>query len=98
MTERKCKNCLLFNNKENVCAVTVLVNGEHYELPVHPEDYCHWETIDQEIQEELKDAAHKAPEPTFRAKLESQLDTPIEIKQIRAWSDGTNGYIESPAN
>src|SRR3954470_3580437 len=101
MTERKekmeriCKNCRLFNEHDNVCSVTVIILGEHYELPVHPRDHCHWEQIDGEIQNELKDKLDKS-NPYFRARLEPEIDHPIEVKQVRIWSDGRNGHIEIP--
>lgn len=100
MKSRKCKvkkicnNCLLFNKKESVCLVNVLINGEKYELPVNPNDECHWERIDKEIDKEVKTLS--ANNTYFKAKLMDEVDKPIEIKQIRVWSDGTNGYIESP--
>lgn len=92
--ERICRNCRLFNDRDNVCGVTVVVEGDHYELPVLPNDPCHWERLDSEIQHQLKSELTKA-EPYFKAKLMSELDNPIEVKQIRSWSDGENGYVES---
>ena len=94
MIERICKNCKLFNHKESVCGVTVVCNGEHYELPVLPYDECHWEKIDKEIQEELENKI-KSKE-FFKSDLIHELDKSIEIQQMRIWSDGENGYIEYP--
>lgn len=92
--ERICKNCRLYN--DGICAVTVIVGSDHYELPVRPDDACHWERVDREIQTELRGEIAKQQMPYFRQKLVSELETPVEIKQIRAWSDGKNGYIEMP--
>ena len=75
----------------------MLVSGEHYELPVLSHDYCHWERIDEEIQEELKQEINRQKEPYFKAKLGFELDSNIEIKQVRMWSDGKNGYVEYPS-
>jgi hypothetical protein len=92
--ERICKNCKLFNPKENTCAVVIVLNNEHWELPVLPNDFCHWERIDEEIQNDLVDAIKTAPNRYFKDKLIEEWDTHIEAQQIRVWSDGKNGYVE----
>lgn len=45
MSDKKhiCKNCKLYNKKESVCTVTIVHEGEYYELPVKPNDPCIWE-------------------------------------------------------
>lgn len=48
MKKHICKNCRLFNSAENVCAVTIYMEGERYELPVNPNDSCHWEKMEKE--------------------------------------------------
>lgn len=78
MVEKICKNCLLYDSQEKVCKVSVLINGETYELPVDPYDSCHWLNLEEE---------------SSKFKPDESL---IEIQQIRIWSDGKNGYIESP--
>jgi hypothetical protein len=85
----------LYNEQEGVCSVTVVISGEHYELPVLPYDECHWERVDAEIQNDLKTELSKNKERYFKQKYMEELDTPIEIKQMRMWSDGRNGYIET---
>lgn len=97
--ERICRNCRLYNPAEGVCGVTVVIKGEHYELPVLAGDACHWERVDREVQEDLDAAlAARRGQRQFQAKLEAEADTPIEVKQVRMWSDGKNGYIEYPAD
>ena len=101
--EKICKNCRLYNEKEKICSVVIMFEGERYELPVLPYDNCHWERTDGEVQdllkstlEELKTEKFSATERKyFQAKLEQEIDSPIEIKQFRAWSDGKDGYIET---
>jgi len=93
--ERICQNCKLFNESEGTCLVTIIVRGEHYELPVIASDSCHWERVDREIQSDLEHTLSDNKEPYFRAKLESEMDSVIEVKQMRMWSDGKNGYIET---
>lgn len=93
--EKICKNCRLFNEQDGVCAVTVLVNGERYELPVAPSDRCHWEQAEREIAEEMA-AEMGRVDARGRAALAAGLDVPIEVRQIRMWSDGHNGYVEMP--
>lgn len=90
-----CKNCLLFNNKENVCTVTVILEGEHYELPVKPNDLCHWEEAERQINEELKQEISQQKEPYFKSKLIAELDQSIEIKKIRVFEKNGQKYIES---
>jgi len=98
--EKICQNCRLFNERDNVCSVTVIIAGEHYELPVLPNDTCHWERINREIDLDLeKEIGNVKKMPLqerafFQPKLESERDHAIEIKQIRAWSDGKDGHLE----
>lgn len=96
MKERVCKNCALYNKKEGVCSVVVIMQEEKYELPVNPNDSCHWERTSKEIDNSLENAIKDAPHRYFREKLITERDQPIEIQQIRVWSDGQNGYIEYP--
>lgn len=51
--ERKliCKKCKLFNDKENVCSVVVVKDGEKFELKTHPNNECFWEKNNIEVQE-----------------------------------------------
>jgi hypothetical protein len=92
--ERKCKNCRLFDKSESVCTVRVLVQGEQYELPVRADDECHWERIEKEVNEDIRKEFGKYNNFYFKARMEEELRTPIEIKQIRSFSDGKNGFIE----
>lgn len=92
--EHLCKNCLLFRPKDNACEVRVMIEGETYELPVHPEDPCHWEKLNEEIDATLTQEMKRYNHPYFKAKFMEELATPIAIKQIRIYSDGKNGYIE----
>ena len=94
--ERTCRNCRLYNAAEGICEVRVVVRGEHYELPVLADNECHWERVDREIQQDLETTLKTNRQPYFRAKLESEMDSTIEVKQVRMWSDGKNGYIEYP--
>ncbi len=41
--ERICKNCLLFDPKNNLCSVVLLFEGRKVKLPVDPEDPCFFE-------------------------------------------------------
>jgi hypothetical protein len=43
--EAKCKNCLLFNSKDGLCKVAILIDGEEIHLPVFPEDNCHMDEL-----------------------------------------------------
>jgi len=94
--KRICKNCKLYNDIDKVCSVVLIMHDEKYELPVLPNDSCHWERADKEIQASLEDAIHTSPSRFFQSKLLPEQNIPIEIKQVRAWSDGKNGYIEYP--
>lgn len=49
--EHICKNCRLFNSKDNICGVTIVREGEFYELQVLPTDKCAWEQWDIDIQQ-----------------------------------------------
>jgi hypothetical protein len=66
MKKHICKNCLLYDKENGVCKVTIILEGQYYELPTLPNNDCYWEKND------------------------------LEIKQIKMWSDGENGFIEMP--
>lgn len=63
--ERICRNCGLWDAKNGVCKVTIINEGEYYEISTQPNDPCVWDALG------------------------------VEIQQMRVWSDGTNGYIET---
>lgn len=44
--EKVCKNCKLYNKEEGTCSVTVVHEGNYYELPVLPNDKCFWQEQD----------------------------------------------------
>ena len=44
-----CKNCLLFDPKNNICHVTILNQGERVYLPVEKDDKCFFETEFQAV-------------------------------------------------
>jgi hypothetical protein len=98
--DRICKNCRLYDEKNGICGVNVMISGEAYELPVLPNDSCHWERVDREVEgmleRELANVESLATHEReyFKEKLESEKDYKIEVKQIRTWSDGKDGYIE----
>jgi hypothetical protein len=77
--QKICKNCQLFNPIESVCGVIVVYGGEQLELTTKPNDRCHWERVDRELNAEF-----------------GKDDSPIQIDQIRMWSDSKQGYIERP--
>lgn len=93
--DKICKNCGLFKSKQGVCGVIVLVEGEQYELPVRPGDSCHWERVEREVNEEIKKEMERHTHPHFVSKFADELNTPFAFKQIKVWSDGKNGYVES---
>lgn len=67
-----CKNCRLYDPAEGVCKVTIIHEGSYYELPVLPNDPCHW------------------------LRMEKEIGCPIDIKQVRSWSDGEKAFWELP--
>jgi hypothetical protein len=72
-----------------------MVEGEKYELPVLPDDFCHWERLDEQVNQSIKYQIANTKEPIIKDKLLKELDVPIEVKQTRSWSDGKRGYIET---
>lgn len=44
--EKICKNCKLYNKVDGTCSVTVVHEGNYYELPVLPDDKCFWQEED----------------------------------------------------
>lgn len=64
-------------------------------MPVKPNDRCFWERLDKTLENDVKNKLGNSTEPYFVAKLESELKKGIEVHQVRTWSDGKNGYIET---
>jgi len=49
--QHKCKNCFLFNRKKMECKVAILIEGEHRNMPVSPEDFCHLEELNIPVEQ-----------------------------------------------
>jgi len=49
--EKKCKNCLLYNIKNQYCSVLILHNGEKINLPTSPDDDCFFEQEFESVNE-----------------------------------------------
>lgn len=49
--EHKCKNCILFNNKNKECKISILMDGKEQNMPVDPEDFCHFEELGIEVEQ-----------------------------------------------
>ena len=73
----------------------VLIEGEKYELHVHPESYCRWESLEKEVNNDIKNKFGKYDNFYFKAKMHEEMETPIQISQVRVYSDGKDGFIES---
>lgn len=61
--EKKCKNCLLYNLKQQYCSVLVLFNGEKINPPTSPDDDCLFE-------EEYKTINEQGIEETWKPEVE----------------------------
>lgn len=90
----KCKNCQLFDRTNNLCQVKIVMSGEDHQLPVEPEDECHWIKIELEVDQALKERIEQSVLPEIKQKLLDEVDKPIAIKSVRMWSDGKNGFLE----
>jgi hypothetical protein len=69
-----CKKCKLYDKKEQVCTVTVIQNGEKFELQTQPNDECFWEKNGLEINEikiwsNGKDGFIKTTDPNLDIKI-----------------------------
>ena len=42
MKKKKCKNCFCFDKKENVCKVNIIHECKNINMPVSPNDKCHY--------------------------------------------------------
>ena len=49
--EKICGNCQLFNKNTESCAVSILLEGQQYHMPVSPTDTCHMEELGIEIKQ-----------------------------------------------
>lgn len=54
-----CKNCRLFDSKENICRVVVLNEGERINIPVEKNDSCFFENEFLAMNEEGKEESFK---------------------------------------
>ena len=75
-----CKNCKLYNPEEGVCGVTVVREGEYFELKVRPNDHCWWEKMEQELS--MMDG--------------EDTDIPIQQVHVQYDLDGKNTKVSSP--
>lgn len=48
-SEKKCKNCLLFNSETSACGITIIKDGEYHEIATQPNDQCHWIRLEKEL-------------------------------------------------
>ncbi len=46
-----CKNCLLFDRKNELCKVAVLIEGQEYHMPVFANDRCHLDELGIPVQQ-----------------------------------------------
>lgn len=91
----QCKNCHLYNRRTQACHITIINAGEYYELPVAPNDDCHWERLEAEVNAALQEAIDQETDPVKKKSLLAQQQE-TTLNQVRAWSDGKNSYIEAP--
>lgn len=42
MQFKKCKNCLCYDKDKKVCKVSILHEGKNVNMPVNPNDNCHY--------------------------------------------------------
>ncbi len=49
--EKNCGNCRLFNKINETCTVSILFEGQKYNMPVSPSDKCHMEELGIEIKQ-----------------------------------------------
>lgn len=89
---KTCKNCLLYDKANQLCKVNVVYLQEEFNLQTKPDDKCIWIDLDDEINKSLKSLLSSAD--GNRDLIEKSINTPIEVKQVRSWSDGKNGYIQ----
>jgi hypothetical protein len=94
MKVKKCKDCILFDKKRSVCNVTVIVEGETYELSVKKNDDCHWLKLQKENDDKIDKAIKDCKIPEIKKSLIEQSRIPLEVKGVRVWSDGKNGHIQ----
>lgn len=81
--EHICKNCALYDKKNKLCNVIVLIDGEKQKIPTNPNEYCFFE-IPIIIEKEI----------IINNKLEKIKETYIpadDIKQIRFWTEDEKG-------
>lgn len=70
-----CKNCLLFDKKEKLCQVIILMEGEKYNLPTEPENKCYFDDQFQAINPET------GKEELFQ----------LDVKKVRMWMEDEEG-------
>lgn len=51
--EKICKNCLYFNKEKSICNITIIHEGEYYELPVLPTNECYWLKLENELSQKF---------------------------------------------
>lgn len=90
----KCKNCQAYDRNTGYCRVAIMLEGEKQYLPVLEEDDCHWEKIQLEIDQMLIEEIANCEDPKKKLALKQELNSNLDIKQTRVWSDGAKGFIQ----
>lgn len=75
--EPYCKNCLLFNPKKKECQVVIIHEGEKYNLPVEPNDYCFFENTF------VANSLEFDKQGNFKGVKEEKFK--VDVQEIRCW-------------
>lgn len=94
MEKKKCKNCHLFDKAEFQCRIQVMMEGERYQIDVKPNDFCHWEAAEADIEREMDEKIRTCPDPNVRSKLIEEKAIPMEVKHIRVYEENGQRKIE----
>lgn len=81
MQELICEKCMLFDKKNNLCGVKVIVDGEYQQLQVKPKDPCIWHKIDNEIEKQLEIDIENCECKEIKMKMQKELGTFLEIRE-----------------
>jgi hypothetical protein len=73
--EPYCKNCLLFDKDNKMCKVSILINGEKFNMPVDPEDKCHMDMLKIPVQQ-----IRWYEEPSHDGQKKVKVEYPVDLE------------------
>jgi hypothetical protein len=77
-----------------MCDIQVIMEGERYQIPVKPNDDCHWEKLEKEVEQDLENKIKSCDDENLKNRLIIEKSVPLEVRHIRVYDDQGKRKIE----